>query len=87
MAMANKGLAKLLEELGELAQISAKKLAYLETDMHPDGQGSMKRRMEDEMADVKAAIDFVAKKLELNIDYIEERYKCKSERFDIWDNQ
>ncbi len=37
MAMTANGLTKLLEELGELAQVAAKKQAYFHTDAHPDG--------------------------------------------------
>lgn len=59
MPMAGDGLVKLLEELGELTQIAAKKLAYIGTDSHPDGCGGMVVRMEEEMADVRAASDFV----------------------------
>lgn len=42
MPMTANGLAKLLEELGELSQVAAKKLAYFHTDEHPDGAGSKK---------------------------------------------
>ena len=78
MAMANKGLTKLNEELCELGQIAAKKTAYMDTDHHPDGE-SLKERMEDETADVLAAITFVVEKFDLNyklrdvlIDYFKE---------------
>lgn len=52
------GLAKLLEELGELSQVCAKKLAYYHTDEHPDGAGSLRERMQEEIADVAAAMLF-----------------------------
>lgn len=87
MAMAHKGLAKLLEELGELSQIASKKLAYIDTDDHPDHQGSMKKRMEDEMADVCAAIAFVIDKMDLDAQYIHDRYNRKVNRFMTWDKQ
>lgn len=85
--MTAKGLAKLLEELAELAQVSAKKLAYMETDKHPDGAGSMKERLEDEMGDVLAAIDFVAIKLDLDYARIEGRKLEKLITYQEWDNQ
>lgn len=46
MPMTANGLAKLLEELGELAQVAAKKLAYFDTDVHPDGAAVRKDRWE-----------------------------------------
>ena len=59
MPLIGDGLVKLIEECGELQQIAAKKLAYFETDEHPDGQGSMRRRLQEEIADVLAACDAV----------------------------
>jgi NTP pyrophosphatase (non-canonical NTP hydrolase) len=59
MAMAMNGLAKLIEELGELGQVIGKKLAAGERDDHPDGKGSLKIRLQDEIADVTAACEFV----------------------------
>lgn len=79
------GLAKLLEELGELAQVAAKKLAYPDTDEHPDGAGSLKTRMEDEIGDVLAIIDFVSHKFRLNTRRILDRKNEKAERFGRWD--
>jgi hypothetical protein len=101
MAMASNGLAKLVEEcgelqvvllellssLGKLQQIAGKKLAYPDTDEHPDGAGSMKRRLEDEMADVKAAIHFVALHLGLSEGYISGRALKKYTRFEEWHNE
>lgn len=52
------GLAKLAEECGELQQVIGKLLAY-PTGPHPDGGDPLTRRLEDEMADVAAAIDFL----------------------------
>jgi len=81
------GLAKLLEELGELSQIAAKKLAYPNTDDHPDGAGSMRLRLEDEIGDVLAAIDFVSGKFRLNARRILDRKAEKLGRFREWDGQ
>lgn len=49
--LTGKGLAKLIEECGELIQVAGKKLAFYTTDVHPDGgpSPSLKRRMEDEI--------------------------------------
>lgn len=85
MAMVYQGLVKLNEECGELVQILAKKLAYYHTDKHPDGKGSMQERLQDEMADVYAALDFVVKKNRLDIETMQKRHKEKLALFQQWD--
>ena len=52
------GLAKLAEECGELVQVIGKVMAY-GTGPHPDGTESLKARLEDEIADVQAAMELV----------------------------
>lgn len=84
MGMAANGLVKLLEELGELSQIAAKKLAYYDTDEHPDGNGSIKKRIEDEMADVLAAIDFSIAAHGLDEGRILDRAEAKLALFKSW---
>jgi NTP pyrophosphatase (non-canonical NTP hydrolase) len=85
--MTANGLAKLIEECGELQQIAAKKLAYFHTDEHPDGAGSLKQRMEDEMADVMAACIFVARQFKLDATRMEQRRDRKVARFEAWHAQ
>lgn len=85
MGMHNKGLTKLVEECGELIQIAAKKMAYMNTDKHPDGNGSLKHRLEDEMADVMAICEFVSLKLNLDENYVLERARKKRELYKKWD--
>lgn len=91
MTMTSKGLAKLLEEagelqkeLGELSQVAAKKLARMDMDEHFDGAGSLARRLEDEMGDVIAAIQFVASTFELDPARIVARTETKLARFHAW---
>lgn len=84
MPMTANGLAKLLEELGELAQVTAKKLAYFHTDEHPDGAGSLKERMEQEMGDVAGAMAFVQQQFKLNGRAIEHRACLKLALFQAW---
>ena len=86
MTMKDDGLAKLIEECGELIQIAAKKQAYFDTDSHPDGAGSMKVRMEEEVADVIAACVFVTETFKLDGEKIEARAKKKLDRFRGWHN-
>jgi len=58
MSMSNNGLSKLIEECGEVLQISGKLLAYPSGE-HPDNAGNLFERLEYELADLSAAIDFV----------------------------
>lgn len=84
MPMALNGLPKLCEELGELQQVCGKKLAYYHTDIHPDGKGSLKARMEEEMADVLAATAFVSERFMLDQDAINKRAAEKLALFHRW---
>ena len=82
--MTANGLAKLLEELGELAQVAAKRLAYFHTSEHPDGAGDLNERMQAEMGDVLAAIRFVREQFGLSLDAIADRSLQKYELFQKW---
>lgn len=84
MTMSNKGLSKLLEEIGELGQVAGKKLACMDTEIHFDGS-NLHERMEEEMADVLASIEFVRKKFGLNKQRINERAIDKIATFMSWD--
>jgi NTP pyrophosphatase (non-canonical NTP hydrolase) len=84
MPLTANGLVKLLEECGELVQIIGKKLAYWTTDDHPDGQGGIKARLENEIADVLGAIDVVIEGHHLDRDWIEHRRAGKAELFRRW---
>lgn len=84
MAMAGNGLVKLQEECGELVGIAAKKLAYFWTDKHPDGAGSMKLRLEDEIADVIAASALVIDNFSLDGARIQARAEKKLALFKQW---
>ncbi len=95
MAMQQNGLAKLTEELGELQQVIGrlqqvigKMLQYPELQLtdgeHPDGT-VLRRRFEEELADVEAAATFVAAKLKLDVSAIKSRAAMKRARFQQWD--
>lgn len=85
--MDRKGLTKLAEECGELIQIAAKKSAFMDTDTHPDGAGSMRMRLEDEIGDVRAIAAFITEKFFLDISRIEERRREKLKTFRQWDSE
>lgn len=88
MPMTAKGLAKLIEECGELTQIAGKKLAYFHTDEHPDGAGSLRERLACEIADVMAACDFIRAHMlgtEINR-MVDARREMKFRRFQQWES-
>lgn len=86
MTMAAAGVAKLIEECGELQQVCGKRLAYWTTDAHPDGS-NLRERMESEMGDVLAAIEFVSSQLGLDFAEIAERKRQKLALFCDWHGQ
>ena len=87
MPMACKGLAKLIEELGELSQVAGKKLVYFHgEERHPDGS-LLNEKFEEEIADVQASIDFVISKFNLRKARINGRRRYKLNRFIGWDRQ
>lgn len=88
------GLTKLMEECGELIQIAAKAATYPDDDYHPDQldpttdaeMQTTNSRMEDEMADVLAAVQFVIRKRGLDQGAITERMATKLATFTKWDS-
>lgn len=87
MAMSHNGLTKLMEECGEAIQIAAKMIAYPNTDQHPDGAGSMRARLTNELGDVTAAISFVVAKLGLDLDALTDRAQFKLNSYAKWDQE
>lgn len=84
MPMTHKGLTKLVEECGELIQVAAKKIQYPD-EQHPDGKGCLLDRLEDELSDVLAAIDFVMDTLRLDRVSVDTRRGKKLAQFQNWD--
>lgn len=82
--MSANGLSKLIEETGELLQIAGKRLAYPDTEDHPDGGPSLSMRLEQEMADVLAAIEFVIETHGLNENSINYRKLQKLHTYRRW---
>lgn len=85
----DKGLNKLMEECGELVQVSAKKAVCDEmgTDTHWDSPNSISKRLEDEIADVMAIIQVVILLHNLNDERIAERMLKKHDLFMKWEEQ
>jgi NTP pyrophosphatase (non-canonical NTP hydrolase) len=84
MPMTAKGLAKLIEECGELIQVAGKRLAYYTTDEHPDGGAPLSQRLEQEIGDVIAACNFVVTEHHLDAGQIGNRVALKLQRFRAW---
>lgn len=84
MTMTCSGLAKLIEECGELTQVAGKKLACYSDNAHWDGT-DLGERMCEEMGDVLAAIVFVQLKLGLDSEAITNRFATKLALFREWD--
>jgi NTP pyrophosphatase (non-canonical NTP hydrolase) len=96
MSMKQNGLAKLIEECGEVLQVAGKMIEYPELQLnsvdskfeqHPDGEGDLRVRLEKELGDLRASINFVVKKLNLDIDIVYTRSEAKLTLFKKWDNE
>lgn len=81
------GFAKLLEEDGELAQVIGKILAFPEGGEHPDEEGDLTERLENEMADLQAAIDYTSQACRLNRFRIADRKMKKLTLFWQWHHE
>ena len=77
------GLSKFIEEVGEALQIVGKIMGLGRFGKHWDGK-NLRRELEDEMADVLAAANFVIERNGLDRDRIDKRVKKKIERFNRW---
>lgn len=91
MAMVHNGLVKLSEESAEVIQVAQKLVAYPELQLcrghkHPDGTYLIER-LELEIGDALAAIEFVSEKLNLNSQAISTQIIKKLALFKLWDTQ
>lgn len=77
------GLAKLVEESGELQQVVGKLMAY-PASPHPDGAGDLPGRLLDELSDVAVAIEYVVHANGLDHPTFFSRMREKVERFSRW---
>lgn len=77
------GLSKLLEECGELVQVGGKLIATGGSSKHWDGS-DLTQRLEEELADVQAAIEFLISRNSLNRLAIAGRAMTKVTRFHAW---
>lgn len=79
------GVAKLAEECGEVVQVIGKiiGLGGAENYMHWDGN-DVREKLQEELADLWAAMTFVIKHNDVNIDIIGARMRSKLETFEAW---
>lgn len=77
------GLSKLIEELGEAGQVAGKIIGLGHMGNHWDGS-NLKWRLEDELADVLAAITFFAETNGLNLERMRYRADEKIMTFEGW---
>lgn len=91
MPMMQNGMAKLTEECGEVQQIVGKLIQYPHlqswgVELHPDGTHLL-TELTNELADVRAAAEFVSERLALSKSAIEARARRKLELFRQWDRE
>lgn len=80
------GLSKLVEECGEVLQIAGKLMGTGGEVKHWDGT-NLQDRVEDELADLMAAMAFVIEHQELDFDKIQERARMKKGVFEEWHSE
>ena len=79
------GIAKLMEECGEAIQVGAKLIAANGEDIHWQNDLSLTGQLEDEIADVAAAITFITEaNPQLDVDRINARGARKIQLFRTW---
>lgn len=81
-----KGRTKLTEECGELITILAKIDAFGSMGEHWDGKGSLKTRLEEEIADVMAACTFAMMINDLWVHNIRQRMRRKIRQLHYWND-
>lgn len=78
-----RGIFKLIEEMGEVQQVLGK-IGPFPNEPHPDGLGNLDGRLEDELADLLAAIEYVIDQNVLDSVAINARAKRKLVTFRGW---
>lgn len=78
------GFSKLIEEQGETLTELGKIMGAQSMEEHWDGKGRLKTRLENEIADLEAAIKFVRKHNDLDYRKIEKRILKKFDKFERW---
>ena len=80
------GLSKLIEELGEAGQVAGKIIGLGHMGDHWDGS-NLKARLEDELADLGAAVAFFGMVNDLDAERMSERAAEKLALFNKWHSE
>lgn len=80
------GLGKVVEEAGEIMQIAGKLMATGGSSEYYDGR-DLRRELQNEMADLRAALDYVEDANHLNALAMKARKDEKSDKFWSWHRQ
>lgn len=80
------GLGKFTEEVGEALKEVGKIQGIGHLGNHWDGKGELKTRIENELADVWASIDYFVQENGLDKDRMKKRSKAKVKKFMGWHN-
>jgi NTP pyrophosphatase (non-canonical NTP hydrolase) len=78
------GLAKVLEEVGEVGQVLAKIMGGGGATQHWDGKGDLKVRLEEELGDLLAAVNFLITQNDLDQIRIDRQRAGKAAQFLVW---
>lgn len=78
------GFSKLTEEMAETQVEIGKIMGAQSLGQHWDGKGGLARRLENEIADTRAAQLFVIQQNSLSQQYIDKRTKEKLKKFYKW---
>jgi len=80
------GLGKLNEEAGELIQVIGKLMQTHGDPQHWESEDPqhLRRRLEEEIGDLQAAIGFVVSHCDLDTQAIRDRFAVKRARFERW---
>lgn len=80
------GLSKLIEEAGEIVQVAGKIIATGGNRQHWEGS-DLKVRLEEEIADLVAAVQFMTERGAIDGDHIRRRAARKLETFTRWHHE
>ena len=80
------GISKLIEEAGEVTQVCGKLIAIAGESEHWDGT-NLRERLENELADLTAAIEFVVGRNRLDATRMNARATEKLRLFMKWDKE
>lgn len=78
------GVAKFTEETGEALKEIGKIQGIGHMGNHWDGKGELKTRLENELADVWASIDYLTQENGLDKERMKKRSKAKMKKFMTW---